>query len=113
MVANVATEALLSPQLSTIERNTVNLPMKSTFKNNCLSPHLNILSPHVAIGTRGQIHQHFTPAFMHTNTKSAKIQSSCQRLFALLGSECVIAARKMLAKLTQGWTRFFLTILLN
>jgi len=36
--------------------------------------------------------------------KSVRIQSSYQYLFMLLGSTGAKAARRMLMKLTQGWT---------
>jgi len=39
-------------------------------------------------------------AYTCADPKSVKIQSSCQYLFALLGSACVKAAHKMLIKLT-------------
>jgi hypothetical protein len=39
---------------------------------------------------------------MSTDPKSIKIQSSHQYFFALLGSESVKAARKMLVKLSPG-----------
>jgi len=38
-------------------------------------------------------------AFTHKDPKSIKIQSSCQYLFALLGSAHVEASHKMLVKL--------------
>ncbi len=44
----------------------------------------------------------FTKAFMHGNPKSIKIPSSCQYLFAFLGSASIKAASKMLMKLTSG-----------
>ncbi len=45
---------------------------------------------------KGQFHQRSTQA----DLKSVKIQSSCQCLFVLLGSERVKATSKMLVKLT-------------
>jgi len=39
-------------------------------------------------------------AFMSADPKSVKIQSSCQYLFALLGSTCLKALSKILMKLT-------------
>jgi len=41
-------------------------------------------------------------SFAHSHTKSVKIQSSCQYLFALLGSACVKAVYKFLVKLTPS-----------
>jgi len=41
-------------------------------------------------------------AFMCPDCKRVKIQSSCQYIFALLGSALVKAATKMMMKLTPG-----------
>ncbi len=41
-------------------------------------------------------------AFTTADPKRVKIQSSCQYLFALLGSDCVKALIKMLMNLTTG-----------
>jgi len=48
---------------------------------------------------------------MHEDPKSAKIQSSCQSFFALLGSSRVKAACKMLVRLTPGKMRQFLKLI--
>ena len=48
----------------------------------------------------------FREAFTNTDPKSVKRQSSHHSLFAILGSVLVKAARKMLVKLTPGWSKF-------
>ncbi len=45
-------------------------------------------------------------AFMLVGPKSARIQSSSQYLFTLLGSTGAKAVRRMLMKLTAGWPRY-------
>jgi len=50
--------------------------------------------------SRCKFHQHLTRCFYTRRSLKFKIQSSCQYLFALLGSLRVEAMRKMLMKLT-------------
>jgi hypothetical protein len=40
------------PLSSKFERKNSLFAIRNTFLNNCLSPHLNLLSPHVANGDR-------------------------------------------------------------
>jgi len=49
---------------------------------------------------RGQFHQQFYSKFYTHRSQKHKIKSSCQYLFALLGSAQVKDAHKMLMKLT-------------